>query len=140
MTERLCRQHFKFGILSDWVLQDCICVILEAKTKVINVSFGELLNYGQQMLLHHPEPRDVHSILWGLRYGAGQVPRDSLALKIVIDIDSLELDTEAAGSLQQAWSLLPDHVVKVEKFEGVENGADRFLRGSFPWGQGIEAF
>jgi hypothetical protein len=63
-TESLRTPYFKFGVLSNWVLRDCISVILEAKTKIDNHSFGEVINYGRHVSLHHPEPNDVRIVLF----------------------------------------------------------------------------
>jgi len=63
-TDRLRRPDFKFGALSDWRLRDCISVILEAKTKITNAAFGEVINYGRHVSSNHPEPKDVRIVLF----------------------------------------------------------------------------
>lgn len=199
-TESLRTADFKFGVLSSWVLRDCISATLEAKTKINKAAFGEVVNYGRHLSLNHPQPSDVRIVLFDrtefwlvvfakgvcalvtqcswtvegsrkllkgfakasstwlevldsvcskldlvipegdafLGYGSfGRVFRvfraegrrnaeDALALKIVLGVNSVELEAEAAA-LRGAFSLVPDHVMAVEEFISVENGAGLLL-------------
>lgn len=199
-TESLRTADFKFGVLSSWVLRDCISATLEARTKINKAAFGEVVNYGRHLSLNHPEPNDVRIVLfdktefwlvvfakgvcafvkqcsWTVEgsqkllkdfvktsstwleildgvcsrldlvvpegdafpgYGSfGRVfrvfrpesrrnARDALALKIVLGVNSVELEAEEAA-LRGAFSLVPDHVMAVKKFASVENGAGLLL-------------
>jgi hypothetical protein len=63
-TESLRTTDFKFGVLSSWVLRDCISATLEAKTRINKEAFGEVINYGRHLSLDHPEPNDVRIVLF----------------------------------------------------------------------------
>ena len=63
-TENLRRADFKFGVLSSWVLRDCISATLEAKMTINRAAFGEVVYYGRHLSLNHPEPNDVRIVLF----------------------------------------------------------------------------
>ena len=63
-TESLRATGAKFGVLSSWVLRDCISATLEAKTIINNQAFGEVVYYGRHLSLNHSEPNDVRIVLF----------------------------------------------------------------------------
>jgi tRNA A-37 threonylcarbamoyl transferase component Bud32 len=46
MLNNMRKETYKFGVLKDWRLRKCIGATLEAKLKIDNQGFGEVLNYG----------------------------------------------------------------------------------------------
>ena len=48
-AENMRRENDKFGVLTNWVLRDCISATGEAKLKIDNEAFGEVINYGAHL-------------------------------------------------------------------------------------------
>jgi hypothetical protein len=57
-------ESFKFGVLGDWYLRDGIGAVLEAKAKIDNASFGEVINYGRLISAKLDSPSSVRVILF----------------------------------------------------------------------------
>ena len=55
---------FKFGVLGDWQLRGCIGSVLEAKTKIDNEAFGEVINYGRLISVDLEKPSSVRIVLF----------------------------------------------------------------------------
>ena len=61
------RENDKFGVLTDWVLRDCIGATGEAKLKIDNKAFGEVINYGAHLCMNSGRdspPNEVRLVLF----------------------------------------------------------------------------
>lgn len=54
----------RYGILANWGLRDCIDVLGEAKVKIDNKSFGEVINYARHICYHKDAPRHTKLLLY----------------------------------------------------------------------------
>jgi tRNA A-37 threonylcarbamoyl transferase component Bud32 len=53
MLNSMRKETYKFGVLKDWRLRKCIGATLEAKLKIDNQGFGEVLNYGAHICFNN---------------------------------------------------------------------------------------
>ena len=54
----------KYGVLADWGLRDCIDTIGEAKVKIDNAAFGEVVNYARHICYRDDGPKHTKLLLY----------------------------------------------------------------------------
>ena len=61
---RLRKPTNKYGVLAHWALRDCIDAIGEAKMKIDNAAFGEMINYARYMSFDKDGPKHTKILLY----------------------------------------------------------------------------